>query len=100
MRARGVGGEVRAGYQTAVRLGAWTIDFEPVLPRRFALTAEVLERHAYWTTQPPHDLVLRLGTIAWRWPAARFAVEGTTLTADLAGRPLVDEQPAVAAKVG
>lgn len=98
MRASGMSGELRTGYQCAARLGAWSLDLIPRLPRAFAFRAVVLEAHDYWVRQVPLDLVLAVGRTEWIWREAvpTPPTAGGALTLELRERPIVaDRMPIV-----
>ena len=93
MRASGLSGELRVGYQQAARLGAWSIELEPRIPRECTLRARVLSEHPYWITQQPLDVVVLLGNrVEWLWRDVQVARAEDGIVVTLSDRPIVDER--------
>lgn len=86
VRASGVSGELRYGYQRAIGLGAWTIDLD-VATRQFRFRAAILDRHPVWADRTPLDLRLALGNVRWLWRGLALSIGETEVTAVLACRP-------------
>jgi len=93
VRVSGPAGEVRFGYQTAIRLGAWELVLEAKLPRAYTFRAVVLHTHDYWSTQTPLDLVVAVGTTEWVWQGVLPKLEmGDRLVVEIGERPQVRER--------
>ena len=79
--ARGVSGEVRKGYQTAVRFGAWTLSED-------ILTAPVLERvDVYCAMGGPFAVRVDVGGGCWQWRDVPDLPDGDTLYLRVDGPP-------------
>lgn len=81
---RGPSAEVRVGYETAARLGAWELVKDA---DGFTLSAPVLERNGYWLDSGRClDLCVTVGKSMWRW--RDVALDGDNpVTVRGAGRP-------------
>ena len=84
MRASGLSGELRYGYQCAARLGAWTIES---CDGGFRFAAPIAEAHEVWIVCRPLRLVLALGRAEWVWDDVDPAIDGATVTITLTHRP-------------
>lgn len=89
MRATGNYGELRVGYQRAARLGSWTLEATP--SRAFAFSANITEKHDYWATQGPLDLVLVLGHTEWIWRGIVPTPLNEHVRCEVKERPIVSE---------
>lgn len=69
----GRAGELRVGYQTSARFGAWRL---AVSGDDVIVTVTKLEPDAYWFTLPPDAIRLEIGTHVWVWRAVE-AIEDT-----------------------
>ena len=96
MRASGVGGELRHGYQQAARLGPWTIKRDGAT---WLLSAGVVAEHAIWMARRPLNLVLALGGVEWIWREVEPAAEDGRIVVRLDRRPDVVGSVAAAQEV-
>ncbi len=64
MRITGAGGALRVGYQTAARLGAWTLTQNRT---QYELRAEVADIDTFWYPQRPMSVSLQMGSRRWEW---------------------------------
>lgn len=88
MRASGPCGEVRYGYQVAIRTGPWTIArFEDGPGSCFMFAATVTDVDEVWLAQRPLDLVLALGQVEWVWRAVAPSVVDGRVELRLTRRP-------------
>lgn len=80
LTAEGIGGELRVGYRVASALRNWSMRPDPPPNVDEVYTVEVVYafQDAFWTTQGPKSLCLKVGDRAWHWPDAE--VDGTTIT--------------------
>lgn len=62
---RGKSGELRAGYQSAARIGPWTATKSS--SGNFVVEGEALSVDSYWIKHKPLELRLFLGSMYWRW---------------------------------
>jgi hypothetical protein len=93
VRARGVAGELRAGYHVAAWLGLWGLSVrDDVIPvGEWACDAEVLARDDYWLEHGgPITLVLEVGPRIWKWRDVGIEDDGTKLRINGTGRPEVE----------
>lgn len=90
--ASGPIGQLRHGYQVAVKLGAWDLVLEPRIPRVYTFKAKVLSRHDFWSTQSPLDLVLHVGNATWIWCDVRPVYDGEAVTIQILVSPSVSER--------
>lgn len=83
---RGNGGELRAGYQCAAKLGAWTATKDS--RNNFVVDAETTMLDAYWIKKRP--LMLRLylkgGSIRWKWQGVDVVLNGKRVTVHTNGK--------------
>ena len=86
MRASGTSGEVRYGYQVALRLGHWMMEAERDRPV-FNLIASIVSADEIWTMRTPLDLVLALGPFEWIWRDIPVSMTNGTVTIELLRRP-------------
>ena len=86
MRATGTSGEVRYGYQVALRLGSWVIEAERDRPV-FNFTASIADTDEVWAMHTPLDLVLALGPFEWIWRDIPVNIAGGKVTIELLRRP-------------
>lgn len=90
MRITGVGGQVRAGYQLAARVGAWTLERALAGPSpEYTLTAEIVARDAYWAQQAPLAIDLVMGQRMWTWDPMQPAWGSQSLSAIVIGAPTI-----------
>ena len=95
MRASGLSGELRHGYQVAATLGAWMIE---TAGRAFECRATVEAQHEVWSERRPLDLVLRLGGVEWTWRDVAPDFSGGALVIALTRMPdLSEDRPAASA---
>lgn len=96
IRASGLSGELRVGYQRAMELGVWDVTVHYVRRRiaGFTIEAQIVSEHAYWATQTPQDLMLRVGSIVeWRWPSVTVHRENVKrVRIDVTERPTVSQR--------
>ena len=86
IRATGTSGEVRYGYQVALRLGQWTID--AVGDKSvFNFTAFIADTDEVWAMRTPLDLVLALGPFEWIWRDIPVVIADGKVTIELLRRP-------------
>ncbi len=64
LEVRGAAGELRVGYQTAARFGAWTLKASGL---DAIVTVTDLQPDAYWFPQQPDLIRLEIGPRAWVW---------------------------------
>lgn len=99
MRVSGTFGELRSGYQRAARLGAWTLELLPGLPRAFKFSAKILDVHGYWSLQAPLDIVVAVGETEWIWRSAAPTPSSSVLEVEITERPIVaDRMPRLEAE--
>jgi len=70
MRAKGLSGELRVGYQRAATLGAWSL--EPSPPNGAIVTATIEDADEFWMDHEPKSLYLALGPSWWIWKHAEL----------------------------
>lgn len=92
MRATGTYGELRAGYQRAARLGKWSLELIPRLPRAFVFRAAIDSQHDYWITQEPLDLVLAVGQTEWIWRGVIRTPSSAHIELELGEQPIVADR--------
>lgn len=85
--------ELRAGYQRAAVLGAWTITPSEDRLNTFVFRATTMEAHPVWIGMPPLDLVVSLGTTQWLWTGVAVEPSGDGLIVQLTTRPRVSQHP-------
>ena len=92
IEARGVSGELRAGYQLAARLGPWEMAQGQ---NSVSLRATVHERFEPWWSWRPLDLALYIGGVEWSWRLEAFQLNALELVALFEQPPLVtkDRRP-------
>lgn len=93
MVMRGPAGEIRVGYQVAAQFGAWEIAPKIVAgPDVLLFKAAVKSVDQYWFTQEPLALTVRVGRTRWTWEGEAVTVvrDGSTLHADLKGKPRIE----------
>lgn len=92
VRASGVFGELRVGYQRAARVVAWSIT-PADRARAWVFRGRVDESNAYWLGQRPLDLMAEIGTAecVWRGVPARITADGE-VEVELTGQPEVTER--------
>lgn len=84
--ARGVAGELRKGYQVAVRLGAWTLSGDTV-------EAAASEVHPFWLEQAGAcGLRLHVGQKAWSWREVEVLATTPSVRVRVVGSPDVRDQ--------
>lgn len=84
MRASGIGGELRFGYQVAAEIGAWAIEPQGA---SFALSAALRQEHAVWIRERPLDVAVRLGPVTWKWKDVDPVVDSGQARLALTRRP-------------
>ncbi len=84
MRASGLSGELRYGYETAARLGTWAIESDGTA---FRFSAVVTQAHELWALRRPLTLVLALGNFEWSWTGLDPAIAGARAEVVLTRRP-------------
>ena len=91
MRISGTGGRVRVGYQTAARLGRWSLTRVRAAPTpAYEATAMLTEADAFWVGQRPMALELVMGQRSWVWDAVEPRITGTeSLAVTLEGGPSI-----------
>lgn len=87
--ASGHSGALRLGYKDVAELGPWQLQLAPSLPRRYVVSAAVVDRSEYWSTQRPLTLVLRVGEADWEWRDVDPVLGPDTMRAELSGMPTV-----------
>lgn len=87
--ASGHSGVLRLGYKDVAVLGPWQLQLAPRVPRRYVVSAAVLDRAAYWSTQRPLTLVLRVGEVDWEWSGLDPVFGADEVRAELTGMPTV-----------
>lgn len=86
----GPSAEMRAGYQRAVVLGAWTITPSSAHRNTFVFSATMTWEHPVWSRMPL-DLVVRLGTTEWIWRQVAVQRDGAGVEVLLTERPSVSQ---------
>jgi hypothetical protein len=84
MRASGLSGELRYGYQIAARLGAWEIAEKQ---GTFRLRGRVASVDPVWITRRPIALVVALGPVEWKWSGVDPVIGNGVVEIALVGRP-------------
>lgn len=84
MRATGLSGELRHGYQQAAELGPWVIKDEGPA---FVFRAPVTRYNAVWMARKPLDLSLTLGGLTWTWNNVAAVVSGDVVKVELTRKP-------------
>jgi hypothetical protein len=84
---RGKGGELRAGYQCAAKLGAWTARKDS--GGNFVVDAQALEVNSHWIKYRPLELKLLIGRgrKSWSWPDVQVSEPGGLLAIATKGEP-------------
>jgi hypothetical protein len=84
---RGKGGELRAGYQCAAKLGAWTARKDS--QGNFQVDAQALEVNSHWIKYQPLELRLFIGQNRkkWIWLDVRVSEPGGLLAIATKGEP-------------
>ena len=86
-QASGTSGEVRKGYQVAVRLGSWSLSDG-------RLEAQASEIQDVWLDMPGQvDLWLRMGRTFWVWSNVDVADRGQPFVIRVGGSPQVRGAP-------
>lgn len=74
MKAEGIGGELRCGYQVAAQLAAWELlDANP----GWRVQAVYASQNEYWLTQRPLTLTLVIGGYTWTWDGVEPESDGS-----------------------
>ena len=93
VRASGIGGELRVGYQCAAVLGAWSLEATPTVPMlRFVITARIVTSNTYWLATRPLTLCLQFGRFRWAWEHVCPVVDGRQLQLTVTGKPQVSAE--------
>jgi hypothetical protein len=96
MRATGSSGELRVGYQSAARLGAWHLEVTHTLAGLlFVVVAHVDAADWYWMHQHPLTLTLAFGRFRWEWPQASATIDGERMTIRVNGKPHISREAEV-----
>lgn len=92
VRVEGEAGAIACGYQVGAWLRRWRLELLPVLPRRYRLSATFAVASAYWLSQEPLDIVVRVGDSAWKWRLTTTPgpVDGLFVTI-VSGQPSVSD---------
>lgn len=90
MRVTGEGGRICMGYQSAARLGGWTLSRIQTEPEQvYDLRAQLLDVDDYWISQRPLDLELQMAQRKWVWPNVEPNISNESLSATLTGAPTI-----------
>lgn len=84
MRASGVGGTLKLGYQTAATIAEWAIRVDG---SAFKLTARIEKANAAWIDSRPLDLTVRLGPVSWYWREVSPTIDDGNVSLTLMRRP-------------
>jgi hypothetical protein len=90
VKATGHTGELRFRYQTAVRIGSWSV--EPVIGtagHRFFISAGVVASIDPWVSRRPLDLYLSFGTSKWLWHALDLPEIGERIEVEVSHPPTI-----------
>lgn len=86
MKASGLSGELRVGYQPAAILGEWTAE----ITHGSVVEARVNRVDSFWITQSPISLVLHVGEHQrFRWDGVQPQFSNGSLKIEVATRPRV-----------
>lgn len=88
MRAIGVSGELRVGYQLAATLGAWSLNGGPT----FTFEAALSSSDRFWLDRRPIDLVLHIGDVEWIWRGQAISINNDIVSASITERPIVESR--------
>ena len=77
MKAAGIGGELRVGYQRAARLGQWSLASAGEGSDHWLISVQLAQRDEFWMEQNPSRVVLELGELSWTWDNIEF--DGSSL---------------------
>ena len=92
MKATGLQGELRVGYQRGAQLGAWSLDTGQTSPLRSHVEAEVLTRDEFWSTQGLMTLDLQFGRFHWVWDAVHPVFQDGRVTLHVVGKPQMTKE--------
>ena len=88
VKASGLDGELRVGYQRAARLEGWSLEVTPAARTTvFAVMARASHVDAFWCTQAPQRLDLRFGRFHWIWEDVRPTYVNGTVSVRVLGAP-------------
>lgn len=82
---RGKGGELRAGYQCAAKLGAWAA--RKGSDGYWHVDAQPLDVNAHWIKYKPLDMTLVVGGRRWSWSGVDVLQPGGLLIITTKGEP-------------
>ena len=74
---RGKSGEIRYGYQTAAKLGRWSMKWNG---NAYVLNAKPETVNAFWLNRTPLSLRLKVGRDEWRYSGVELYNKGESLT--------------------
>jgi|TARA_Y100000310_G_scaffold98201_1_gene95926 hypothetical protein len=93
MRAIGVRGELRVGYQQAARLGEWRLETtRPPPGMSFDVEAAIRSTNSFWITQTPMTLDLQFGRFHWIWDDVRPALVNGSAAVRVFGKPRISKE--------
>jgi hypothetical protein len=82
LKASGISGEVRKGYQVAARLSSWTLESDTS-----RVDATATERNPFWLEQNGLSLHLTLGNRQWVWREIEIMDSGHPFAIRIHGQP-------------
>jgi hypothetical protein len=82
---RGREGRIKVGYQTAARLGSFSL--VPVGESQWTVEASVTTADAFWITQRPQAVELTVGKQRWIWAGVSLEIGGGIVRGTVSGRP-------------